>query len=249
MKKFLIVFFLFAFCLGMTACDEEAAPTTPDTTTAEETTAPADETTAEATTAEATTADETTAEATTAEETTVEETTVEETTAEETTAEETTASPEAIIEEIKNPANFENVTIVMAGVENDGKFSYTMKFTDGNCRMEENGELIEFYEGEDAALIRSIFIDTSLALLNHADLFVPAENGFRYDGEITYEVDIIGVGLATIVATNNVVTLDMDGNMHTLSCHMVQSCEEGTVIVDVTFTYTDYGTTDITPAE
>ncbi len=207
MKKFLIVFLLFAFCLAITACDQKTTPTTPDTTT------------------------------------TLPDTTT-------TLPDTTTASPEEIIEEIKNPENFENVTIVMAGTVNGDAFDYTMKFADENCHMGENGVLDEFYEGEEADMVRSIFIDTALALLNHADQFVSTENGFRCDGEITYEIDVLGMkGRATIVATNNIVTLHTNGDMHTLSCHMVQTCEGETVIVDVTFTYTDYGTTVITIAE
>ena len=226
MKKLLIIFFLFVFCLGVTACDM-AEPTVTDTTTAssDATTAAPDETTAAP--------GETTA-------------APEETTA---TPEETTATPEEIIEEIKDPENFKNVTIVMAGSMEDSVFENSMKFADGNCCIAENGVYDQFYEGEEADMVRSIFVDTALALLDHADLFVSTENGFRYDGEITYEVDIIGVGHATIVSSNNVVTLYEDGTMNTLSCHMVQTCEDMEVIVDVTFTYSDYGTTVITPVE
>ena len=219
MKKLLIIFFLFVFCLGVTACDM-AEPTVTDTTnsSSDATTAAPDETTAAP--------DETTA-----------------------TPEETTATPEEIIEEIKDPENFKNVTIVMAGNMEDDEFDYTMKFADGNCLMGEDGVLDEFYEGEEADMVRSIFVDTALALLDHADQFVSTENGFRFDGEITFEVDIIGVGPATIVSTNNVITLYENGDMNSLSCHMVQTCVEGSVIVDVTFTYSDYGTTVISSAE
>ena len=233
MKKLLIIFFLFVLCLGVTACDM-AEPTVTDTTTSssDATTAAPDETTAAP--------DETTA-------------APDETTAapDETTAapEETTATPEEIIEEIKDPQNFKNVTIVMAGNVEGDEFDYTMKFADGNCLMGENGVLDEFYEGEEADMVRSIFVDTALALLDHADQFVSTENGFRFDGEITFEVDIIGVGPATIVSTNNVITLYENGDMNSLSCHMVQTSEAGNVTVDVTFTYSDYGTTVISPAE
>ena len=241
MKKLLIICSLVALCLGMAACDMDAEPTTTDA--ADEVTTVLEETTSEETTSEETTSEETTSEETTSDETAA---TTDETTA---ATAETVPSPEEILGEVKNPDNFKNVTIVMAGTVDGDAFNYTMKFADGNCNMGENGVLDELYEGEDADMVRSIFIDTALALLNHADQFTATENGFRYDGEISYEVEIMGYGRATIVATNNVVTMNANGDMDTLSCHMVQTSGEDTVIVDVTFTYSDYGTTVISAAE
>ena len=249
MKKLLIICSLVALCLGMAACDMDAEPTAPDTTdAADEVTTVSEETTSEETASDETASDETASDETASDETASDETAA---TTDETTVatEETVPSPEEILGEVKNPDNFKNVTIVMAGTVDGDAFNYTMKFADGNCNMGENGVLDELYEGEDADMVRSIFIDTALALLNHADQFAATENGFRYDGEISYEVEIMGYGRAAIVATNNVVTMNANGDMDTLSCHMVQTGGEDTVIVDVTFTYSDYGTTVISAAE
>ena len=53
------------------------------------------------------------------------------------------------------------------------------------------------------------------------------------------------MGTATIASSSNLVTLDTEGRLSTLSCNMVQTCNGYTVNVTVTFTFTGYGTTVI----
>ena len=65
---------------------------------------------------------------------------------------------------------------------------------------------------------------------------------------IVYTVTVDGIE-AQITATDVVVELFDSNKINTITCHMVQSFEEegyqGTITVDVTFTFSDYGTTEV----
>ena len=160
----------------------------------------------------------------------------------------TTAAPEEVLDEIRAPENFDNVTIRMAGTVDGDAFDYDICFADGNCLMTDKGsDDTEFFEGEESDMVRAMFIDVALALLAEGDKFTLASDGYRCDDAITYQSEILGQGTATIVSTNNVVTLDTNGNLYSLSCNMLQTCNNYTVDVTVTFTFTDYDTTTITP--
>ncbi len=167
-----------------------------------------------------------------------------------TTAAVTTAAPEEVLDEVREPENFQNVTMEMVGTVDGDSFDYTFLFANGSCLMtDELGEGDpEFYEGEEATSIRAMFVDIALALLAEGDHFTLTNEGYRCNDTITYECDVLGIGRATIASSDNLVTLDADGKLLTLSCHMLQTCEEGTVDVTVTFTFTDYGTTAISTA-
>ncbi len=163
----------------------------------------------------------------------------------------TTAAPEEVLEEISEPEKFDNVTMKMVGTVDGDDFDYDIYFANGNCLMIDNdGGDPQLYEGDDATMVRSVFVDTALALLAEGDRFALTNEGYRCNDAITYECDVLGAGRATIVATNNLVTLNEGESLHSLSCNMLQSCEGDTVDVVVTFTFTAYGTTVINaPAE
>ena len=167
-----------------------------------------------------------------------------------TTAAVTTATPEEVLDEVREPENFQNVTMEMVGTVDGDAFDYTFFFANGSCLMtDELGEgNPEFYEGEEATSIRAMFVDIALALLAEGDHFTLTSEGYRCNDTITYQCEVLGMGTATIASSDNLVTLDADGKLLTLSCHMLQTCEEGTVDVTVTFTFTNYGTTAISTA-
>lgn len=169
-----------------------------------------------------------------------------------TTATVTTLAPEKVLEEIKEPERFENVTLSMVGAVDGDDFDYDLLFDATGCLMiekDDDDDYVEFFAGEEGASVRAMFVDTALALLAHGDEFTLTESGYRCDTAITYDCEVLGVGPATITATNNLVTLDANGALHTLSCNMQQVCDMGTVNVTVTFTFTSYGSTVITPPE
>ena len=221
MKKLFIFTLLSFVCVLLAACDMtglgDAATTTAPTTTADP---------AAVTTASAVTTTEPVL----------------------TTAPVTTLAPEEVLEEIKEPERFENVTIEMTGTVEGDAFDYDLLFNNSDCLMIDNlSDYSALYEGEEGEMVRSIFVDTALALLAHGESFTLTENGYLCEAAITYECDVLGAGHATITATNNLVTLDAGGNLASLSCDMVQSCEGEVLQVTVTFTFINYGTTVITP--
>ena len=166
-----------------------------------------------------------------------------------TTAAITTATPEEVLDEISSPEKFDNVTIKMAGTVDGDSFDYDICFADGNCLMTDKGsDDTDFFEGEESDMVRAMFIDVALALLDEGDKFTLTSDGYRCDDAITFTTDILGMrGTATIVSSNNLVTLDNAGKLFSLSCNMVQSCDGEVLDVTVTFTFTNYGTTTITP--
>ena len=161
----------------------------------------------------------------------------------------TTATPEEVLDEISSPEKFDNVTIKMEGTVDGDSFDYDICFADGNCLMTEYGsDYTELFEGEESDVVRAMFIDVALALLDEGDKFTLTSDGYRCDDAITFTTEILGMDEpATIVSSNNLVTLDSAGKLFSLSCNMVQSCEGDTLNVTVTFTFTNYGTTTITP--
>ena len=160
----------------------------------------------------------------------------------------TTATPEEVLDEIRAPENFDNVTIRMAGTVDGDAFDYDICFADGNCLMtDKDSDDTELFEGEESDMVRAMFIDVALALLDEGDKFTLTSEGYRCDDAITFTTEILGMDEpATIVSSNNLVTLDSAGKLFSLSCNMVQSCEGNTLNVTVTFTFTNYGTTTIT---
>ena len=157
----------------------------------------------------------------------------------------TTAAPEEVLEEISEPENFDNVTIKMVGTVDDDAFDYDILFADGNCLMIEGGsDYTEFFEGEESTMVRAMFLDVALALLAEGEHFTLTNEGYRCDDAVTFTTEILGMDEpATITCTNSLVTLDNAGKLLCLSCNMLQSCEDNSLNVVVSFTFTDYGTT------
>lgn len=169
-----------------------------------------------------------------------------------TTAPVTTAAPEDVFEELKEPEHFDNVTLKMAGIVNGDAFDYDILFNESGCLMTEHDgdgaeSYVEFFPGEEGDMVRSIFVDTALALLAHGDRFTATDAGYACETAITYECDVLGVGHATITASEILVTQDEQGKLNTLTCKMLQVCEDDPVNVSATFTFSHYGTTAFTP--
>ena len=237
MKKLLILTLALILSLSMAACAPDAILNPGAATTDVATTEAA---TTEATSREEVTVDETADAVTTEEVTTEEATTVPETTE---AALETILSEEKI-EELVQSEKFKNVTMNMVGaIDGNQDFDCTIYFEDDKCSVFEYGHH-QLYLDEEADMVRSIFVDTAIAVLSHGDNFVLTENGYFCGDTITYDCYIIDIGPATIVSTNNLVNLDAKGNLLTLSCSMLQTCGDDVVnVTNVTFTFTDYGTT------
>ena len=238
MKKLLIIALVFVLSFAMVACSPEGLldAMTDATTTGELTTA------GEVVTNELTTDDSTADDSTADELTTTEETTE--------AADETVLSEEKR-EEIRASYKFDNVTMKMTGSFRSGSdFDCTIYFVDDLCVMfEGDSSNPERFEGEDADMVRSIFVETALAVLAHGDNFILTDEGYLCKDAVTYECDIIDVGRATIVATNNLVKLNDNGDLLSLTCAMYQTCDGEVVdITSVTFAFTNYGTTVIEDA-
>ena len=236
MKKLLILTLALVLSLSMVACAPEAILD------------PGNATTDAVSTEEKTTEEKIEEE----EEETEEETEKAETTEEATTVPETTeAALETIltdekIEELVASDNFKNVTMKMVGaIDGDQEFDCTFYFENGRCLLMEYGRP-QLFEGEEADMVRSIFVNTAIAVLSHGDNFVLTENGYFCGDDVTYGCYVTDVGNATIVSKNNLVNLDADGKLLSLSCSMLQTYSDGKVnVTNVTFTFDDYGTTVI----
>ena len=110
-------------------------------------------------------------------------------------------------------------------------------------------------DAEMLEAVKDIYISTTLAVVEDFDSFTyDAENDvFVSTADIVYSVTVMGTS-ATITASNAKVKLDADKNIAEIACDMKQEyMDEGVkdeLIMKVTFTFTDYGTTVVNvPAE
>ena len=157
----------------------------------------------------------------------------------------------AVTEQVWNEAieidNFDNVTFTFEGefIEGDSQQPFSMVcLIDGDNAIADG----EVFDAEQVASLKSVYINTTLAIIeNFSDFTYDAEKG-TYNGkkDIVYEVDVMGIP-ATITASDVVVTLDSENAIATVACIMTQDFfaygEEQTFVLDITFSFSNYGTT------
>lgn len=147
--------------------------------------------------------------------------------------------------------NFDNVTFTyratfLSGYESTEQQVGMLKMTENG--MISNGELIT--DTETITSARTMFIDTSVAIVSNFEAFVydAATGCYRANAPIIYHTTVLGYE-TTITAANVTVTWDENANVSTISCQMTQAFEEDgapkTFVLDVEFTFADYGTTTL----
>lgn len=167
---------------------------------------------------------------------------------------ETTVSA-GITEEKWNEAiaesNFDNVTFAFSGQFIEGpkgdqdEFGYVCKISGNSATMDN-----EVLDGEQVASLKSVYINTANAIVKDFDDFTydEASETYKSKQDIVYTVTVMGMD-ATITAQNVSVTLDETDKIASISCKMKQNfTERGSLkeyVLDITFTYSNYGTTVI----
>lgn len=118
--------------------------------------------------------------------------------------------------------------------------------------MMANGEYVDDPAMTDA--VRSFYLDTVLAMMQNFDQFTydPEFNCFVSIEDITYTVDVEPYGTVGISVNDVCITFDDTRSVYSITCNMTQSfVEDGQpneYVLEVQFTYSDYGTTVIDPA-
>ena len=146
-------------------------------------------------------------------------------------------------------ANFDNVTFQIDGSfisGNDGEpeFHYTSWIVGDSAKFGD-----QMLDAEGVQSLKSVYVNTALAIVeNFGDFTYNAENNtFVANKDIVYTVNSMGI-LATITVKNAIVTLDADTMLASISCQMTQDFTDGEAkqfVMDITFTYSNYGTTVI----
>ena len=146
-------------------------------------------------------------------------------------------------------ANFDNVTFFyeatfIGGDKEGGPYGGTFKLL--SDRIIANGEVDDNPETMNA--VKTWYVGSALAIADNFDLFVydKANDCYNATENIVYSVNILGYD-ATITAADAIVRLDADMSIAEITCKMTQEFEEDgnpkTFILDVTFRFSDYGTT------
>ena len=134
----------------------------------------------------------------------------------------------------------------------DGQEDGVAYFDGDKVAFSENGSIPTLMTSEEIEAFRNIYIGTTLALLeNSASFKLDNVTGrFASSEKIVYTVNVMGTE-ATITATDVSVAFDHDGNLFDISCNMRQDfVEDGEAKVfemSANFTFTNYGTTVISP--
>ncbi|MBE6694138.1 MAG: hypothetical protein E7589_05185 [Ruminococcaceae bacterium] len=154
-------------------------------------------------------------------------------------------------------SNFNNVTMTssalfLSGNDSNTDINLTTFWLDGNTVKIQEGE--DYSEvSTDAEMVSSVrtwYIDTTLAIVENFDDFTYDEElGCYAAGEpIVYNVTIEDYN-ATITARDALVAFDEDMHIAYIMCEMTQEFEEDgeqkTFVIEVAFTFYDYGTTVI----
>ena len=145
---------------------------------------------------------------------------------------------------------FDNVTFnldatFISGYEYEpGPYYSEVKLAGEKCLLD--GEPARDSEKQD---IRELFINTSIAIVSNFDNFEYNEESDKYTSKeaIVYNLNMVTVS-AKITAENIVVELDANMNIYKISCKMTQEFEMDGLqayVLNVTFTFTNYGTTVI----
>ncbi len=162
-------------------------------------------------------------------------------------------TPEEKWEEATAITNFNNVTFGMIAFDKDGvktEEGVYMLAGDVSAYVDE-GEDLEIMDKESTDALRTVFISTTLMVLdNFANFTYDAASGYYVAAQpITYRVDVFEYVNTEIIASNVKVKFDANFNITEITCDMVQNyVENGTpkqLFVNVTFTFWDYGTTVI----
>lgn len=172
--------------------------------------------------------------------------------------EEHTHTYEGISEEEWNaaiqPSNFDNVTFAFSGsflkADIDAEsFDYNCKIDGNNATMDDliRGEHMQL-DAEAITALKDTYINTATAIVENFDNFTYDKDSKAYKSnqDIVYTVTIAGLE-ATITAKAVSVTLDANLNIASIACTMIQDFVENATpkqyTLDITFTYSDYGTT------
>ena len=145
---------------------------------------------------------------------------------------------------------FDNVTFLMEGEFSDGEqIGYCFKLAGADCSQIIDD--VEYKQEEGTAeQVREIFIRTAMAMLdNYQDFtFNSDTNAYVNNNNIVYAITVFDYD-ATITVSNVSLILDQNNNIISLSCDMMQEFvaygTPMTYILDITFTFTNYGTTEV----
>lgn len=153
-------------------------------------------------------------------------------------------------------ASFDNVTFILdaIGLEGVDDEREIVKISGDKCLIDEEPV-------NDAGIhnIKELFIKTSLTIVKEFENFIYDKENDVYvanktiiydlDMSISENDDVIEIANVKITAENVKMELDDNLNIYKITCKMTQEFndEEGPVkfVVDVTFTFTNYGTTVI----
>ncbi|MBE7093928.1 MAG: hypothetical protein E7367_04480 [Clostridiales bacterium] len=146
-------------------------------------------------------------------------------------------------------ANFDNVTFFCEGTFDDGEEFVCSAAIAGDKALLDGAPL----DAEFIPMLKSVYINTALAIVSNFNDFAynADQNVFVGKGDITYTVDASAMGYENVSITvkNVVVSLDANDYIATIACEMTQSFmedgEPAQLVMDVTFTYSNYGTTVI----
>lgn len=147
-------------------------------------------------------------------------------------------------------SKFENVTFTsnstfISGYEDKGPHTNVFKLNGSAGTVD--GESMS---GESLTATRNMTLGTALAIVNDFDKFEynKADDSYVSTEAIVYNVSVMNYN-AKITAKNVVVKLDDDMNITKIACNMTQEFEDDgvakTYVLDITFTFSDYGTTVI----
>lgn len=119
---------------------------------------------------------------------------------------------------------------------------------------EEDWHHEEYADEEILAALKSIYMNTTLAILENFNDFTydSATGTYSAKKDIVYNVTVMEYA-ATITASNVKVKLDADKLVAEISCDMKQEYtsenENGTIILNIIFNFYDYGKTVVTLPE
>ena len=143
-------------------------------------------------------------------------------------------------------STFDNVTLSYTAtfssdnVSNKGPHTIEIKL-DG-FDAERNDKVLDLKDAVDA---RYLCTDAVVAMATDFDKYKYNAEKDCYEAveSISYTVNVMDQYVATITPTNVSIELDESLRIAKISCHMVQSILDMELILDVVFTFSDYGTT------
>ena len=152
-----------------------------------------------------------------------------------------------------NKDKFQNVTVLCESIFLSGYSDYDedepvqtnlIKVNGEQCSL--NGEIPD--DPNTIVSVRSVFVDLALDLIGNFEAFTynKETNTFIANRTLTGTATVSGY-TAAITCESVRVTLDEDNALAKITCKMTQDIEAGeestVFVLDVTFTYSNYGTT------